>query len=65
MSKNLEKMTLEVLTALVLKARKGDVQAIRAFFELREKIMARNTSLPVLEIVEVPFDKDVAELADQ
>lgn len=65
MSKNLEKMTLEVLTALVLKARKGDVQAIRAFFELREKIMARNTSLPVLEIVEIPFDKDLSDISGQ
>ncbi len=65
MSKNIEKMTLEVLTALVLKAKRGDVAAIKAFLELREKINQRDTGLPILQIVEVPFDKDVADFAGQ
>jgi len=43
-------VSLKILMALAKKALKGDAQAARAFFELREKLQPEAEKLPVLRI---------------
>ena len=47
----------EVMAALIAKAKKGDVAAMRLFFELRSATKAGPEELPILQVVEIPNDE--------